>query len=145
MKYKLFELLKETPTLNFKHRVIYVDDEQSNLSSLERLLWREPYYLLTTQNPFDVLDCIERFDTSLVITDQRMPGMSGVELGKEVRKRSWNTRVILVTAFPEREETIKNSLANDINRWVYKPWDDKELKKTIVDLLKEREHFDQNL
>ena len=70
-----------------RHVVVCVDDEPAILSALRRSLRAEPYELLTTENPVNVLQWAGTRDVSLVITDQRMPGMAGTELLEELSKR----------------------------------------------------------
>jgi response regulator RpfG family c-di-GMP phosphodiesterase len=121
-----------------RHVVVCVDDEPAILSALRRSLRSEPYELLTTENPESALEWVDSRDVSLVITDQRMPGMVGTELLEEVLKRSPSTARILLTAYP-------GSTASEpgLREWtecmISKPWDEGMLRKTIRQLLGSRD------
>jgi response regulator RpfG family c-di-GMP phosphodiesterase len=121
-----------------RHVVVCVDDEPAILSALRRSLRSEPYELLTTDSPEHALRWVGTRDVSLVITDQRMPQMEGTELLEEVLKRSPSTARIMLTAFPG--DAIG---APGLRHWtecmISKPWDNGMLRKTIRQLLGERE------
>jgi response regulator RpfG family c-di-GMP phosphodiesterase len=121
-----------------RHVVICVDDEPAILAALRRSLRAEPYELLTTENPESVLKWVGTRDISLVITDQRMPGMEGTELLEEVSKRSPSTARIILTAYPG--DTIG---APGLRHWtecmISKPWDNVMLRKVIRQMLGDRE------
>lgn len=121
-----------------RHVVICVDDEPQILSSLRRLLRNEPYEVLTTDRPEEVLDWVGKRDVSLVISDQRMPEMLGTQLLEEVSRRSPVTARILLTGYPGSTVRIQG-LKQGIELLLYKPWDDAIFKGTIRRLLHDRE------
>jgi response regulator RpfG family c-di-GMP phosphodiesterase len=121
-----------------RHVVICVDDEPAILSALRRSLRAEPYELLTTESPESVLKWVGTRDISLVITDQRMPGMAGTELLEEVLKRSPSTARIILTAFPG-DTMATPRLRSWTECMISKPWDNVMLRKTIRQMLGERE------
>ncbi len=108
--------------------VLVVDDEPSTLRALQRLLRREPYRLLTTGRPAEALRWAEEDDVRVALCDHRMPGMPGLELLREIRRRSPRTVCLLFTACTE-PEIVK---APDVDGVVAKPWDDKALKEMIL-------------
>jgi response regulator RpfG family c-di-GMP phosphodiesterase len=121
-----------------RHVVVCVDDEPAILSALRRSLRAEPYELLTTGSPESVLKWVGTRDISLVITDQRMPGMEGTELLEEVSRRSPSTARILLTAYPGA--TISTpGLRHRTECMISKPWDNVMLRKTIRQVLGDRE------
>ena len=121
-----------------RHVVVCVDDEAAILSALRRSLRAEPYELLTTESPASVLQWVGTRDISLVITDQRMPGMEGTELLEEVSRRSPSTGRILLTAYPG--DTISTpGLRHWTECMISKPWDNVMLRKTIRQVLGDRE------
>ena len=121
-----------------RHVVVCVDDEPGILSALRRSLRAEPYELLTTDRPENALRWVNSRDVSLVITDQRMPGMEGTELLEEVMRRSPSTARILLTAYPGSAITTPG-LRHWTECMISKPWDNVMLRKTIRQLLGERE------
>src|SRR5260370_12978454 len=76
-------------------KILVVDDEGSNLRALERL-FRKDHDVLTAQSGVEALALLEKHDVALLITDQRMPGMTGIELlQKTVSLRPHMVRILL--------------------------------------------------
>lgn len=118
--------------------VVCVDDERPILAALSRLLRREPIELLTTEDPAEALRWAGDRDVALVISDQRMPGMTGLEmLGRLLRIAPRTVRVIL-TGYADSALNI-HALDRVFHRMVVKPWDDGELKRLIRSWLDDRE------
>jgi DNA-binding NarL/FixJ family response regulator len=124
--------------LNRRHTLVLVDDDPAVLSSLRRLLRTEPYDLLCTIAPELALGWIENHDVSLLLLDQRMPGMCGTELAERVRRSSPRTIRVMLTAFPGNS-IVRHGLANDVQWLISKPWNDDALRLTLRQLLRDRE------
>jgi len=125
-------------TLYHWHTVLIVDDEPEILSSLRRLLDREPYDVITTDRPGLALEWLDRKNISLAISDQRMPEMEGDLFLEGVWKKSPRTARLLLTAYPECVGRIPRSRRVLVSVMA-KPWNDGILKRTIRQLLRERE------
>jgi response regulator RpfG family c-di-GMP phosphodiesterase len=121
-----------------RHKVVLVDDDPAVLSSLGRLLRREPYELRSTAHPDLALTWIEEGDVSLVVTDQRMPDLCGTDLAERVRRVSPETIRVLLTAYPGNA-VVRHGLAEDVQWLISKPWNDDALRLTLRQLLRERE------
>jgi response regulator RpfG family c-di-GMP phosphodiesterase len=130
--------LLETPPLARRHKVVLVDDDPAVLSSLRRLLRREPYDVRSTVRPYLALSWIEEGDVSLLITDQRMADLRGTELAGRVRRMSPDTIRVLLTAYPGNA-VVQHGLAEDVQWLISKPWNDDALRLTLRQLLRERE------
>lgn len=121
-----------------RHCVLCVDDEPAILAALKRSLRLEPYDIVTTESPEDALRWISSRNVSLIISDQRMPGMQGTELLAEVSRSSPSTARIILTAHPGTTYSTPG-----MRRWlecmISKPWDSAMLRRTIRQLLRERE------
>jgi CheY-like chemotaxis protein len=120
--------------LSRRHKVILVDDDPAVLASLRRLLRREPYDVLSTAWPELALQWIEKGGVSLMVVDQRMPGMCGTELAERVRARSPRTIRVMLTAYPGNT-TVQHGLARDIQWLISKPWNDDAFRLTLRQLL----------
>ena len=120
------------------HTVLIVDDDPQILSSLRRLLDREPYEVVTTDRPALALEWIASKEVSLVISDQKMPEMAGDLFLEGVWQCSPGTRRVLLTAYPESVGGIPVARRQKV-KILSKPWNDAILKKTIRDLLRYRE------
>src|SRR6185503_7078730 len=81
--------------------VLVVDDEPLTRKALHRLLRKADYALHFAETPAQALDVVQSQPVDLVITDQRMPSMSGVELLREVRRAAPDTPGLILTAYPE--------------------------------------------
>jgi len=126
--------------LNERHVVICVDDDPGVLAALSRSLRSEPYQLLTTEQPEVALRWIESRDVSAVVSDQKMPGMTGTEFLAEVSARSPDTARIMLTAYAEDLGSLpKLRLRQSIECLIAKPWDDGSLRQTIREFLFTRE------
>ena len=112
-------------------RILIVDDEEAILETMT-FTFMDLYEVLTTSDPTQALQIIEDNDpVAVVITDQRMPGMTGVELLREVYERHPDTVRIILTGFADSEATIKAINDGHIYGYINKPWEPDELK-TIV-------------
>lgn len=112
-------------------RILIVDDEEAILETMT-FTFMDLYDVLTTSDPTKAMSILdENQPVSVVITDQRMPGMTGVELLKEVYTRYPETVRIILTGFADSEATIKAINDGHIYGYINKPWEPEELK-TIV-------------
>lgn len=83
------------------HRIMVVDDEVDLLRVVELSLKRCGFEVETFTNPYRALEYFKNNDSafSLVLTDIRMPGMSGIELAKEIARLNPNIKIMLMTAY----------------------------------------------
>jgi len=124
--------------LRRNHVVLVVDDEPTVLRLLERKLRDEPYCLLTTSQAGMAAGWLQACDVSLVIADQWMPELNGLELLRAVAETSPTTQRVLLTAAASGE-VVLGSLADRIRMLMTKPWDAHDLRRRIRLLLRERE------
>ena len=125
--------------LSAKHLVVCVDDDASVLSALRRLLRGEPYEFISTDSTEAALDLVRTRDVSLIIADFRMPEMSGTGLLQLVKSCSPKTVRVLLTGYP-RATWVVQAQERDLMHGVYgKPWENEELKQTILKWLRDLE------
>jgi len=110
--------------------VLIVDDEARVLDSLEALLAMD-YRVLRAERPEAALDVIVREPVALVISDQRMPGMSGTDFLAHCRELAPETVRVLLTAFTDAEALMQSINAANIYHFILKPWDPAELIHTV--------------
>jgi DNA-binding NtrC family response regulator len=128
------EEVLEPPSIADDCAVLCVDDEPRVLSALERTLRREPYALLRAGSGDEALEVIERHPIKVVVTDERMPGMSGSELLSRVGQiRPFVGRIIL-TGHPGSAVLIR-SLEVGSDFLMTKPWDEDRLRRAIRRLI----------
>jgi two-component system, sensor histidine kinase and response regulator len=112
------------------HPIIIVDDEKDNLEALRRLL-RSHYEITMTTSPFEALKYFQKAEFHVIISDQRMPEMSGVELLEKVKNVAPLTTRILLTGYTDIDSVIGAINRGNIYRYIAKPWDPEELKLTL--------------
>lgn len=106
--------------------VLVVDDEQDNLDAF-RFAFRRSFRLAWALGGAQALEMLEETAPAVVVTDQRMPGMSGIELLREVARRRPDTVGVLLTAYTDLPLLLEAINAGGVHRYVQKPWDSKEL------------------
>ena len=122
------------------YKILVVDDESANLRTLARL-FREDYEVLTAASGDEALALLVDHDVALLITDQRMPGMTGIELLKKtVTLRPRMVRIIL-TGYTDVDALVEAINCGQVYRYVAKPWNNDELRLTVKRAL---EHFESN-
>ena len=110
--------------------VLIVDDESKILTALRRSLRREGYLILTAETPNLAIKMLEERSVDLVISDQKMPGMSGLELLEEAKRLRPEATRMLITGWAEAISPGQLD-ALDIKAVIPKPWDDAELKELL--------------
>jgi adenylate cyclase len=110
--------------------ILVVDDEARVLDSLEALLAMD-YRVLRAERPDAALALLARHEVALVISDQRMPGLSGTELLARCRDASPATVRVLLTAFTDADALVASINAAAIYHFIHKPWDPTELTHTV--------------
>jgi class 3 adenylate cyclase len=110
--------------------VLLVDDEPRVLDSLEALLAMD-YRVLRTERGDEALRLLDREPVAAIVSDQRMPSMTGTELLARSRDVSPDTARILLTAFTDADALMESINAANIYHFILKPWDPKELAHTV--------------
>jgi len=113
------------------HTVLCVDDEKNILSALKRLLRKEDYELLTASNGEEALKILDENTVQLVMSDQRMPEMSGTELFEKVKERYPEIIRIILTGYTEIDAITGAINQGNIYKFFLKPWNDETLKLEI--------------
>lgn len=125
----------ESPPVETGHVVVLIDDDPAVLGALQRVLRGEPYEVVATQNPEEALHWVLSRRASLIVADQRMPGMTGLELLEMVRTCSPRTARVMLTAHSDLSGVFKISRIEAIDRVLRKPWEEEGLKGTLRELL----------
>ncbi len=113
------------------HTVLFVDDELNILKAVQRLLRHEPMKVVCASRAQEALELLERTPAQVVVTDQRMPEMSGVDLLSEVRERHSDVVRMMLTGYTEMNVAVEAINRGEIFRLITKPWNDEELKATL--------------
>jgi len=110
--------------------ILIVDDEKNYLVVLEALLSPEGYEIVTSEKAQEALRVIQEADVDLVLTDMKMPGMSGMELLEEAKKIKPEVPVIMMTAYGTIEMAVE-AMKKHAYDYITKPFRNEELKLTI--------------
>ena len=121
-----------------RYKILIVDDESSNLRALERL-FRTEYDVMTAGSGADALSLLEHHDMALLIADQRMPGMSGVELMQRTALLRPHMVRILLTGYTDIDSLIEAINSGHVYKYITKPWNNDDLLLTVVRAL---EHYE---
>ncbi len=122
------------------YKIIIVDDESANLRLLERL-FRHDYEVITAESGDEALRLLSEHDAALVITDQRMPNMTGVELLKRTADIRPHMVRIILTGYTDVETLVEAINSGLVYKYVTKPWNNEELRLTVNRAL---EHYETN-
>src|SRR5271165_1177138 len=126
-----------------RHTLLIVDDEVDVLESLRHQFHRG-YRVLTSATGHQAIEILENDDVELILTDQRMPGMSGDQFLREARRLRPDAIRMLFTGYADIQAVISAVNEGHIFRYILKPWDSTELEGIIrqgvdqYDLLAER-------
>lgn len=121
-----------------RYKILIVDDEASNLRALERL-FRTEYDVLTAGSGADALSLLEHHDMALLIADQRMPEMSGVELMQRTARLRPHMVRILLTGYTDVDSLIEAINTGHVYKYITKPWNNDDLLLTVARAL---EHYE---
>jgi putative nucleotidyltransferase with HDIG domain len=114
-----------------EHTVLFVDDEVNILKALQRLFRMEDMNVLCASRASEALELLERHPTQVVVTDQRMPEMSGVDFLAQVREHHPEIVRMMLTGYTEINVAVDAINRGEIYRLITKPWNDDELRATI--------------
>ncbi len=119
-----------TEAQGMKARILFVDDEERILTAL-RSVFRASYHVLTATNGKEALELLGKFKPHVVVSDQRMPEMTGVELLRQVKNAAPSTVRLLLTGYSDLASIVGSINEGEVFRFVSKPWDNQEIQKTM--------------
>ncbi len=130
--------------MTLKENIICVDDEEGILTALRQQLgarFGHECNIAVAQSAKDALELVDELEkegepVAMVIADQIMPGMKGVELLEEVNRRSPTTTKILLTGQAGLDAVVAAINRAGLDRYIAKPWDEPDLRLTVENLLR---------
>jgi serine/threonine-protein kinase len=126
---------EETPVktaAGSKARILFVDDEERIVTAL-RSIFRTHYHVFTATNGPEALEFVRKFEPHVVVSDQRMPEMTGVELLRRVKGMAPNTVRMLLTGYSDLAAIVGSINDGEVFRFISKPWDNQEIQKTMAE------------
>ena len=124
--------------------VLFVDDEQQILNSLHRLLRKEPYEIAMAVGGKAGLEQLAARKFHMVVSDQRMPDMTGIEFLQQVKESYPDTIRVVLSGFAEVRTIVDAINQGEIYRFIGKPWDDEELRATLRQCLAQYDILEEN-
>ena len=116
-------------TLRRKHTIIVVDDEKHITNALHRLFRKVGYQIFTATSGQEGLELLKKLEkpVSLIISDQRMPGMNGAQFLERAKKISPDAIRFLLTGYSDMNAIVEAINKGEIHRYLTKPWNDDHL------------------
>jgi serine/threonine-protein kinase len=115
-----------------KARLLIVDDEERILTALKSR-FRDRYHVFTTTESAKALDFLSRYPMHVIISDQRMPVMPGVELLRRSREVSPHSVRILLTGYSDLAAIVGSINEGEVYRFINKPWDNDQLQRIVAE------------
>ena len=113
-----------------KGKILCVDDEPNIVRALQWLLQKD-FEVLTANSGDEALELVKQHDFDVIISDQRMPIMTGVELLREVKRLSPRTMRILLTGYSDLQAIVRSVNESEVFRFINKPWNITELPLVV--------------
>jgi len=115
-----------------KATLLFVDDEE-RITMLLNMMFRSDYYVLVANSGMQAIDLLSRHHVDVLISDQRMPGITGVELLRYARE-AWPSVIrLLLTGYSDLSAIVGSVNEGEVFRFLNKPWDNDEMRQTIAD------------
>lgn len=124
--------------------ILLVDDEENILSSLKRLLRRDGYRILVASGGEAGLEILSTNPVDVIVSDQRMPGMTGVEFLRRVKMLYPDTVRMVLSGYTEFQSITDAINEGAIYKFLTKPWDDEQLRLNIQEAFRLKELSDEN-
>jgi EAL domain-containing protein (putative c-di-GMP-specific phosphodiesterase class I)/CheY-like chemotaxis protein len=124
--------------------LLLVDDEPNILAALKRQLRGAGLRILTAPGGKEGLELLEREQVDVIVSDQRMPGMTGVEFLRVVKVSHPNTVRMVLSGFTELQSVTDAVNEGAIYKFLTKPWDDTQLRAHILEAFRNKEMADEN-
>ncbi|WP_374594188.1 EAL domain-containing protein [Aquabacterium sp.] len=124
--------------------LLLVDDEESIVASLRRLLRRDGYQIVTANSGAEGLQRMAEHTIDVVISDQRMPGMTGVEFLRRAKELYPDTIRIVLSGYTELQSITDAINEGAIYKFLTKPWDDEQLREQISEAFQRKLMADEN-
>ena len=133
------------PVASAQHNtLLLVDDEENILASLRRLLRRDGYRILTAGGGAEGLEVIANNEVDVIVSDQRMPNMTGTEFLRKVKAQKPDTVRIVLSGYTELQSITDAINEGSIYKFLTKPWDDEQLRANIAEAFHYKKLGDEN-
>ena len=111
--------------------ILFVDDEERVVNQL-RIIFRQDYEVHTATSGAAALQIMQSTQIDVVVSDQRMPGMTGIEFLDQVRRLQPSAMRLLLTGYSDLASIVGSVNEGEVFRFINKPWDHAEIQATIA-------------
>ncbi len=122
------------------HNILIVDDEENVLKAIKRMF--RPYKLInciTTSDPLEALEIINKKHIDLIVTDQRMPGLTGIDLLKKITPKHPDIVKIILSAYSDLNVILEAVNEVGVYKFILKPWNNEDFLLTVIRALEWKE------
>ena len=126
-----------------KYELLLVDDELANLQKLQRT-FMDQYKVHLARSGEEALQILQKAPIDAIITDQKMPGMTGIEFLELSQKTYPNLVRIVLTGFTEVDDLIAAINTGKVHRYITKPWEPEDVRLAVQDSLEKMELMHEN-
>jgi len=120
-------------------QVLFLDDEESIVDGVQRLFMRESYEVFATTKVSEAREALAKYKIKVVVSDYRMPDISGTQFLQEVKQQYPDTVKILFTGYTDFSAAEEAINVGEVYRFISKPWKTTELLSTVRQCI---EHYD---
>lgn len=124
--------------------ILLVDDEENILAAMRRVLRREGYRILTANGGSEGLELLATTPVDVIVSDQRMPNMTGVEFLRQAKALYPDTVRIVLSGYTELQSITDAINEGAIYKFLTKPWDDELIRANIAEAFRHKELGDDN-
>ncbi len=132
----------ESSKTNYK--ILFVDDEEKVLKAMRRIFRQENYTLFVAQSGQEALELLKDESVHVVISDHKMPGMTGAELLREIKALYPQTIRIMLTGYADVNAVMGAVNEGAVYKFITKPWNDDDLRLTVSLALEQFDLIQEN-
>jgi EAL domain-containing protein (putative c-di-GMP-specific phosphodiesterase class I)/CheY-like chemotaxis protein len=122
-----------------RRTLLLLDDEPNVVSALKRVLRTDGYCILGATTPTEAFALLATHPVGVIVCDQRMPVMTGIEFLRNIKKLYPEAIRIILTGYTDLRSVAESVNEGAIYKFLTKPWDDRELRANIVDAFRQHE------
>jgi putative two-component system response regulator len=112
--------------------ILFVDDEKNVLKAVGRVFQDSGIHLHVASDAFEAIDILMKEQVSVIVSDNLMPGMNGIEFLRRAKEISPESVRIMMTGYADVRSAIDAINHGEVYRFITKPWDDEELRQVVL-------------
>lgn len=116
--------------------LLIVDDEKNIINALKRLFWDAEFEIAAVSSAEQALEVIQQHRVQVLLSDYKMPGMTGIELIQQVKRQDSRVICMLLTGYSEVADidtSLKDLMNKGVSKLIEKPWKDSDIKRNILE------------